>query len=145
MNVDLIESNKYFELAAQGTDNLGAAEYYNDAPPEMYFFRAMAEKHLGRDKKAAGMFNRLIDYGEQHMDDEMRIDYFAVSLPDFVVFDADLNAKNRAHCAYMAALGYYGRGDYEKSKKYIGIGLEAVSSHQGLIDLEYEVEKHENN
>ena len=144
-NIDLIESNKYFKLAALGADTLAAAEYYNDAPPEMYFFRAMAELHLGNEKKAAGMFNRLIDYGEQHLDDEIKIDYFAVSLPDFVVFDADLNAKNRAHCAYMAALGYYGRKDYEKARKYIGIGLEAQAAHQGLKDLEYEVDKHENN
>ncbi len=140
-NIDLIESNKYFALAAEGTDDLSAAAYYNDAPPEMYFFRAMAHLRLGHIKTAARMFNRLIDYGEQHLDDEMKIDYFAVSLPDFVVFDADLNAKNRAHCMYMAALGYYGKGDFVMAEKYIASGLEADAAHQGLRDLEYEIHK----
>ena len=39
------------------------------------------------------------------------MDYFAVSLPDFLVFDDDLNGRNRIHCQYMAALGYLGLGE----------------------------------
>lgn len=42
------------------------------------------------------------------MDDQVEIDYFAVSLPDFLVFDVDLNERNRIHCLFMAVLGYQG-------------------------------------
>ena len=50
-----------------------------------------------------------MDYGEQHLGDEMRVDYFAVSLPDFLIFDDDLNRKNKAHCYYLMGLSYLGR------------------------------------
>ena len=36
----------------------------------------------------------LIAYGEAHLFDEMKIDYFAVSLPDLLIFEEDLNRKN---------------------------------------------------
>ena len=42
------------------------------------------------------------------MHDEVKIDYFAVSLPDLVIFDDDLNKRNKIHCLYMEGLGYLG-------------------------------------
>ena len=39
------------------------------------------------------------------------MDYFAVSLPDFLVFEDDLDRRNRIHCHYMMALGYLGLGE----------------------------------
>jgi hypothetical protein len=41
------------------------------------------------------------------------IDYLAVSLPDFLLFEDDLQARHRAHCLYMTALGHLGIGDVE--------------------------------
>ncbi|MCD8391319.1 MAG: DUF5107 domain-containing protein [Firmicutes bacterium] len=143
-NIDLIKANEYFKKAARGSEDLSDAKYYNDRPPEMYFYQAMAERRLGNEKKAMSMFNRLIDYGEQHISDKTKIDYFAVSLPDFDIFDADLDAKNKAHCAHMAALGNYGKGNREKAMKYINIGLGFDASHQDLIRLKYEVENESN-
>ena len=51
------------------------------------------------------------------MFDEMRIEYFAVSLPDFLIFDEDLNKRNHAHCEYLIGLGYLGLGDMERASK----------------------------
>lgn len=50
------------------------------------------------------------------MNDEMKIDYFAVSLPDFLIFEGDLNKNNKVHCNLMAALGYLGIGDNDNAK-----------------------------
>lgn len=55
-------------------------------------------------------FDKLISYADEHINDSMKIDYFAVSLPDFLVFDEDLNKKNRVHCLFMKALGLLGKG-----------------------------------
>lgn len=41
----------------------------------------------------------------------MKIDYFAVSLPDLLVFDHDLDIRNRIHCHYLIGLGYLGLGN----------------------------------
>lgn len=133
--VDRIQSDEYYKLAMRGGDNLSSAMYYNDQPPEMLYYQALAARALGDEKAARTRFYKLVTYGEQHLNDHVEIDYFAVSLPDFLIFEADLDCKNFAHCCFMAALGYSGLGDIKKAEKFISDGLEAEISHQGLIDL----------
>ena len=41
------------------------------------------------------------------------MDYFAVSLPDLLIWDDSLDEKNRIHCLRMMRLGYEGLGDSE--------------------------------
>lgn len=134
-NVDLIKAREYYTLASQGACELSDAVYYNDRPPEMFYYQALASKALGDTKKARGMFNRLISHGLEHMNDHVEIDYFAVSLPDFLVFDADLDKKNRVTCSFLASLGYIGTGDIKKAEEFIDAGLSEDLSHQGLIEL----------
>ena len=100
----------YFESAATGLSEPSSAIYYNDQPPDMIFYQGLARRKLG-DADGAAIFRRLLDYGQSHLDDDVKMDYFAVSLPDFLVFDDDLNLRNRIHCHYMLALGYLGLGD----------------------------------
>lgn len=132
---DKENAKEYFERASYGSSDLSSAMYYNDQPPEMFFFRAMAERKLSHENKARGFFNRLIDYGEQHINDHVKIDYFAVSLPDFLIYEADLDKKNYIHCCFMAALGYIGMDNKNKAYEYIKHGLEQDCTHKGLLDL----------
>ncbi len=122
----------YFALAARGEVNLGSAKYYNDQPPEMMYYAALALKELGEDKEAERRFDAFIEYGEKHFDDKVDIDYFAVSLPDFLIFEADLDKKNKVHCLYMKALGYLGKGDSEMAKNAAKEGLKIECCHEGL-------------
>ncbi len=138
---DLITANEYFAKAAAGSDNLSDISRNSDCrAAEMYFFRAMAFKKLGNKKKAKGMFNHLIDFGAAHMNDDVRINYFTEATPGFIIFDTDLNAENKAHCAYMISLGLFGKNEIEKAKKYILTGLGYFAAHEGLNELKYEVE-----
>ncbi len=132
---DRIKANEYYALALRGPDNLSSAVYYNDQPPEMCFYRAMAARALGREGEARGKFNKLLYYGLEHMSDHVETDYFAVSLPDFLIFETDLDRKNRVHCCFLAALGYAGTGDTASAAKYAENGLREDNSHQGLISL----------
>ena len=100
----------YFLKASAGLSEPASAMYYNDQPPDMIFYRGKACEKLGDDESAHQIFQKLIDYGFSHLDDDIVIDYFAVSLPDFLVFDEDLNKRNRIHCHYMMALGCLGLG-----------------------------------
>ncbi len=134
-NTDYIKASEYYALAMRGGSDLSSAVYYNDQPPEMFYYRAMAAAALGDEKKARGMFNTLTAYGLEHMNDHMEIDYFAVSLPDFLIFDADLDRKNRVSCAFLTALGYSGLNDTENALKYAEAGLMEDVSHQGLSEL----------
>ncbi len=85
--------------------------YYNDQPPDMIFYQGLARRKLRREQDAQSIFRRLVEYGQTHLHDEVQMDYFAVSLPDFLVFDDDLGTRNRIHCHYMMGLGWLGLQD----------------------------------
>ena len=123
------EADKYFERATIGTDEPAGAMYYNDQPADMILYQGLAYQKLGRKGNANARFYRLIDYGEKHLEDEVKTEYFAVSLPDFLIFEDDLTRKNRAHCYYLMGLGYLGLGEQEKAGRYLEKALELEPSH----------------
>lgn len=118
------KSEEAYLLAARGEFSLSSAMYYNDQPPQMMYYAALALKALGKEEEAEKRFASFIRYAEEHKEDEVKIDYFAVSLPDFLIFEGDLNKKNRVHCCLMAALGHMGRGETEQAKQLAAEGLQ---------------------
>jgi tetratricopeptide (TPR) repeat protein len=104
--------------ATKGPQEPAPAMYYNDAKPEKIFYAALAYRKLGDDAKANGLCYKLINYGKQHIFEKQTMDYFAVSLPDLLIWEDSLDVKNRIHCLYMLALGYEGMGDHEKAERY---------------------------
>jgi tetratricopeptide (TPR) repeat protein len=105
---NIAEANVYFKKATVGLSEPVQAIYYNDQQPDKIFYQGLAWNKLGQPEKAEAIFKRLISFGEQHLHDTIKIDYFAVSLPDLLVFDQDLNLRNQIHCHYLMALGYLG-------------------------------------
>ena len=101
-----------------GPTEPAAALYYNDAKPDKIFFAALCYRALGQEQQALKLFHKLVNYGEQHLFDEVRMDYFAVSLPDLLIWEDSLQQKNEQHCKLLLSLGYYGLGEMEKSLKY---------------------------
>ena len=132
---DKEKSEQAYRLAARGEFNLSSAMYYNDQPPQMMYYSAKAIEALGYKDEAKKRFNAFIEYANNHMNDEMKIDYFAVSLPDFLIFEGDLNKNNKVHCNLMAALGYLGIGDNDNAQKYAKQGLELNQCHAELRDI----------
>lgn len=118
-----------FRRATIGPDEVKGAMYYNDQPAEMILFQGLAHKALGEDGPANARFYRLLDYGEQHLDDQVRIDYFAVSLPDFLIFENDYTKMNRIHCLYLMALANIGNGDGRKASELLGEAVGLDPSH----------------
>lgn len=123
------EAKECFERATVGTDEPAGAMYYNDQPADMILYQGLAFEKLGKIREAKSRFYRLIDYGEQHLCDEGKIEYFAVSLPDFLIFDEDYTKKNRAHCCYLMALGNIGLGNEKKAQEFLSEALQIESSH----------------
>src|SRR5258706_9242690 len=131
------KATTYFHAASQGHEEPTSAMFYNDQPPDMIFYQGLAWLKLGNAKEARRRFNKLIDYGEQHLFDDVTIDYFAVSLPDFLVFEDDLNRRNKVHCFYMMGLGHLGLQEFEKARSLFSRVLELDVNHQGArIHLE---------
>lgn len=100
-----------FIKATMGTSEPQQAFYYNDQQPDKIFYQGLAWRALGEEEKARSIFNKLINYGEKHLSDDCRIDYFAVSLPDLAIWDEDLNVRNKIHCNHVMALGHRGLGN----------------------------------
>ena len=111
------------------------AIFYNDPQPDKIFYQGLAWIKLGKRSKANEIFKRLINFGTQYMDDKISIDYFAVSLPDLLVFDADLNLLNKIHCLYLAGLGSLGLGKENtgEAANYFNEVLALNKSHQGAL------------
>jgi tetratricopeptide (TPR) repeat protein len=97
-----------FKKATDGLSEPTAAMFYNDQPPDKIFYQGLAFNRLGKKDRADLIFNRLIEFGKTHMNDAIRIDYFAVSLPNLLIFEDDLDLRNKVHCLYMTGLGYLG-------------------------------------
>lgn len=95
-------------LGTEGPTEPAAALYYNDAKPEKIYYAALCYRALGQEDKARGLFYKLVNYGKQHVFDDVKMDYFAVSLPDLLVWDEDLNVRNKCHCHNMIELGTSG-------------------------------------
>ena len=141
------KARECWEEATKGPQEPAAAMYYNDAKPEKIFYQGMALLKLGREDEAHGRFFKLINYGKQHVFGGLRegelgsgrkqvMDYFAVSLPDLLIWEDSLDTKNEIHCKYMLALGYYGMGDIEKAQEYLEELEDLDNNHQGIQQLQ---------
>ena len=124
-------ADAWFERAAIGLSEPASVLYYNDQPPEMIFYQGLAHLKLNRREEAHAIFARLVAFGKAHLDDEVKLDYFAVSLPDFLVFDVDLNRRNRQHCHSMMGLGYLGRGELTAADEQFDAVLGLDANHLG--------------
>ena len=121
-----------WEQAIIGPTEPAAAMYYNDAKPDKIFYQGLALLKLGRMDEANGRFHKLTSYGEKHLFDKIKMDYFAVSLPDLLIWEDDLTIRNVIHCKYMMALGYWGLNQKEKSVRLLSEVERLDINHQGI-------------
>ena len=124
-----------YEEGTVGPTEPAAAMYYNDAKPDKIFYAGLCYRQLGQEDKARSLFYRLINYGKQHLYDKVTMDYFAVSLPDLLIWEDSLDVKNEIHCKYMLALGYLGIGDKEHALRYLAEVERLDINHQGIQQL----------
>lgn len=117
--------------AAAGQVVLADAMYYNDQPADKVFYMALARRQLGQTSEADTIFQNMLDYGSKHMQDKMAIDYFAVSLPDFLIFQEDLDLRHQLHCRYLMGLGYLGVADFSGAAEQFEHILKVNPAHTG--------------
>ncbi|GIO29594.1 MULTISPECIES: DUF5107 domain-containing protein [Paenibacillus] len=125
------EALECFTNASLGLAEPTNAMYYNDQPPEMIFYQGRAWLMLNNEKEAKRRFNKLIDFAEKHLFDDVRMDYFAVSLPEFLLFEDDLKKRNTIHCFFLMGLGLLGLGHSAQAKEKFDRVLQLDPNHQG--------------
>ena len=127
------QAMKWFTRACEGASDPGQAVFYNDQQPDKIFYIGLALQKLRQRDKAEALFGKLIRYSADHLTDIVQIDYFAVSLPDLLVFEQDLSLKNQIHCYYMMGLGYLGLGENKKAREQFNHVLALDVNHQGAL------------
>ncbi|WP_310558528.1 DUF5107 domain-containing protein [Flavobacterium sp.] len=126
------EANRYWELAKSGNTEPAAAIFYNDQKPDKIFYQGLALLKLNRGEEAKQRFNSLISFGQEHLNETVKLDYFAVSLPDLLIWDDDLTFRNKIHCHYLMGLGNKGIGEMVKSNTHLLKAKEMDINHQGV-------------
>ena len=119
-----------FEKATLGAMEPAGMMYYYDQPADMILYQGLAKEKQGSRKEANARFYKLLDYGEMHLRDTFKMDYFAVSMPDMSVFDADMTEKNRIHCYYLMGLGKLGLGRKAEAAEDFKKALSLDRNHQ---------------
>lgn len=128
---DEAAAQAHLERAACGDEEPAGMMYYNDQPADMILYQGLANRALGREDAACARFHKLVDYGEKHLFDTVKIDYFAVSLPELQLFEEDLTLRNEAHCHYLIGLGSAGLGDKARARESYAKTLAIDCAHLG--------------
>lgn len=127
----------FWVKASEGLREPSLAMYYNDQSPDTIFYQGLALMELGDIDKAHARFQSLIEYGEKHLYEKVKIEYFAVSLPDLLIWDEDLMLRNTIHCQYLIGLGELGFAKFKSAKESFEKGLSLDPANVGLnIHLE---------
>lgn len=101
-------AKEHWLMASEGISEPLPAIFYNDQQPDTIYFQGLALCKLGRNEDAAKRFETLIQFGKDHLEDQFKLDYFAVSLPDLQIWEDDLTKRNRQNCLNLIDLGEKG-------------------------------------
>ncbi len=101
----------YFERAAAGDRDIAERRYYNDQPVDYVFYQGMALRRLHQDAMADQRFADLLEWSRNAEQQPVEEDFFAVSLPDLQVLDADRRKQHREQVLFVRALAQLGAGD----------------------------------
>ncbi|PTQ96643.1 tetratricopeptide repeat protein [Mucilaginibacter yixingensis] len=125
------KAKAFFQKATIGLAEPGAAMFYNDQQPDKIFYQGLAWNKLGNTDMAQKIFSNLAQYGERHINDKTEIDYFAVSLPNLLIFEDDLDTRNRIHCLYITGLGLMGLNRRQEAEHLLMQVLKLDAQHYG--------------
>lgn len=133
----------YFSgLAAEGLgDGERARGYWRAGAAELAsfgrhsYFQACALQALGEDVAAKQVLLGLADHANAMRAIKPKIDYFATSLPNMLLFEDDLEKRNRTEATFLLALATHGLGDREKALELLGNVLVENSNHLLAIQM----------
>jgi len=81
------------------------------------YFQAKALLALGEEQAAHAVLSSLAEFAATRMRAEPKIDYFATSLPNLLLFDEDREKRNRIESLLLSALAQDGFGNREEAMR----------------------------
>ncbi len=124
---------RHWEIAARSSGDF--QEMSVRAFSEKTFYSAMAFKALGETDRARGLLNALLEYAKDLANTPAKIDYFATSLPDMLLFEEDLDRRRRIESKVLTAQAMLGLDDSTAAEAMLNDVLGEDPSHALAADL----------
>ena len=102
---------------------------------DMTFWSALAFQRLGKQGEAESLFQEIYKYSVELEKTKPEIDYSATSLPAMLLFDEDLDRRNRIDALFLRAQAAVGLGRTPESETLLRQVLEMDGNHPGANDL----------
>jgi tetratricopeptide (TPR) repeat protein len=104
------------------------------AHSELSYYRGLSLAALGCRDEARHLFGELRDFASNLEAKPAVIDYFATSLPDLLVFEDDLDARQSCDATYLRGLAEIGLGNEAAARECFLNVLSKQKSHVGAQD-----------
>jgi hypothetical protein len=102
---------------------------------EMTYYSALALRRLGRTARATKLLRELLAYARELRNTDARADYFATSLPALLLFEDDLQRRQKTIAMFLEAQAWLGLGHRLKGRRLLEIVLDRDPSHGSAADL----------
>jgi tetratricopeptide (TPR) repeat protein len=112
----LAEAKAAWTRAAEANQRRNASAY----------FKGCSLRELGNEEEAIAIFEELLCAAENLMREEAKIDYFATSLPNFLLFEDDLQKRQRTEGLFLRGL----------ARRGLGRNDEALDDFRVVLDLD---------
>ena len=99
----------------------------------MGYYGALSHRALGDEMDAKKALESMRLFAEQQMSAEVKIDYFATSLPNFLLFEDDLEKRNQVDCLFVLALAELGEGKTNRAAALLRKLLSLDGNHLGAL------------
>lgn len=117
------------------------AEMAVTAHSPLSFYRGLSLRELGREAEARDLFSSLKAHAEAGLGETARIDYFATSLPNLLVFDEELQLRRNAENQLLIALACLGLDDKSGCRDAVNRVLAFNRAEPVAADLLTQLEK----
>lgn len=101
---------------------------------ELSYYKALSLRELSRQEEATKLLTNIKQFAVQKLNEETRIDYFATSLPLLLVFEDDMQKRNKWEANYLIALAELGLGNFDQARKFLLEILKLNSAHTGAME-----------
>lgn len=117
-------------LAASWSERAAERQGDTSAPLDVAdHWRALALRDLGRERDADTIHRELLRVGRERVRTGERVDHFATSLPDFLVFQRAEPGRGRVPGTYLVGLAHLGLGDIPAAKRAFRRALSLAVDH----------------
>lgn len=126
-----IKARQHWARAIATSGDFSSMAVCEYSPIDLY--RALSYGALGRREEQLDLLKNLRDFGNKKLSTTAKIDYFATSLPNLLVFEDDIQKRQQAEGYYLIALSYLGEGNINTGKEYLHNVIEIDPAHSGAL------------